>query len=303
MSSVEQVLVKQYGVLTRAQALASGLTWRQVQGRLASSVFEEVFPGVFRVSGTPQTFEQTAMAATLAAGRGAVASHRTAAVLNDFPNVARRYEATIPMSRRAIVAEGLQVHRSRLWLPGDATEVRGIPTMSALRTLFDLAGEQSPATLGGMLDHCLVNRLVRREDLEERLEALRRRRMACLPIAGLLAGLPESERPPGSTFELDLFRALDRAGVERPVAQFRVVMPDGTERFIDFAYPRIKLGLEASSFTWHGSRTHWERDHARNNELIALGWRLLLLPWGMLRHHPDQLVDLVRRARAELGAA
>ena len=293
----------QYGIVSRAQAVGAGLSTKQLRARVVARELDEVFPGVYRLPAFPRSFHQNAMAATLAAGPGAVASLRTAGFLYGFPNIARSCEVTIPAARRALPLPGVQVHRSRLWLPGDATGIQGIPATSAVRTLFDLAGQIQPAALGRMLDYCLVNRLVQREDAVLRLGDLRRRHRACQPIADLLADRPEFVRPPDSTYELDLFGVLDRAGVERPIPQCPVRMPDGSTKYIDFGYPALKIGIDAESYRWHASRSAWERDHARNNELVALGWRVLLITWGMLHDHPDQVVDLIQRARAQQGAA
>ena len=296
--TLEQLAASQHGVISRRQTTALGLSAEQIRARVASNRLEVAFPEVFRVVGAAATFHQLAMAGTLAAGPGAHASFRTAGVLHGMPGLTRRFEATIPLARRPVAVKGLQVHRSRTWLPGDTTAIGPIPVMSPLRTLFDLAGGYDHRTLGPLLDHCLVRRLVSREEIEARLDALRRKRVSCPALTDLLAERPLSRRPMGSEYESALFQALDKGGLPRPSAQVVVTMPDGSTRIIDFAYPEAKVGIEADSYPWHGSRSAWERDHRRNNELSAMGWTLLLVTWGWLQAHPDQVVDLVGRALA-----
>jgi very-short-patch-repair endonuclease len=79
-----------------------------------------------------------------------------------------------------------------------------------------------------------------------------------------------------------------------PVPQFREVLPGGDERFLDFAYPEVKLAIEADSYLWHASREAWERDRERNNELVALGWSFLPLTWSVVRYRPAEAARQVQ---------
>ena len=189
------------------------------------------------------------------------------------------------------------MHRTRLLLPEDRGVVGLIPVTSASRTIVDLAGEYPKQRVGRMLDHCLANRLLTRLELEERIDAIRSRSGgATAVVEELLAERPVSARPMGSDFEVDMFMALRAAGVAEPIPQYRVILPDGTERFIDFAYPAVRLALEADGYVWHCSRSDWERDRIRSHELIALGWTPLPITWGHLKTDPAAVADTVRRA-------
>jgi very-short-patch-repair endonuclease len=77
-----------------------------------------------------------------------------------------------------------------------------------------------------------------------------------------------------------------------------VPLPNGRRAFLDFAWPDLRLGVEADGYRHHASRVDWARDHTRNNALTSLGWRILPVTWEDMVHRPDQLVALLRRARA-----
>ena len=102
----------------------------------------------------------------------------------------------------------------------------------------------------------------------------------------------------GSEFEAHLFRGLRDAGLPLPVAQYRVLMDDGSEIFLDFAYPDVMLAIEADSYLWHASLADWQRDRARNNEIVALGWSILPLTYDLVVHHSAEAARQVRGARA-----
>jgi len=55
--------------------------------------------------------------------------------------------------------------------------------------------------------------------------------------------------------------------------------------------------MEADSYLWHASLADWQRDRARNNELIALGWSILPLTYDLVVDTPAEAARQVRSAR------
>jgi very-short-patch-repair endonuclease len=283
----------QHGALSRQQALGAGLSPSAIARRLATGEWVRLFHGAYRLAGSECTFEQRLMAGTLAGGAGAVASHRAAAALLGMPGAPRWVEITVPRTSR-VELEGVIAHRTRLLVREDVSTVRRIPVTTAGRTIADLASFYSKAKLGPMLDYSLANRLVTHADLEARATGRKHDDV----LRELLDERPATVRPMGSEFEACLFRGLRDAGLPLPVAQYRVLMPDGSEVFLDFAYPDVMLAMEADSYLWHASLADWQRDRARNNELVALGWSILPLTYDLVVHTPAEAARQVRGARA-----
>jgi very-short-patch-repair endonuclease len=283
----------QHGALSRQQALGAGLSPSAIARRLATGEWVRLFQGAYRLAGSECTFEQRLMAGTLAGGAGAVASHRAAAALLGMPGAPRWVEITVPRTSR-VELEGVIAHRTRLLVREDVSTVRRIPVTTAGRTIADLASFYSKAKLGPMLDYSLANRLVTHADLEARATGRKHDDV----LRELLDERPATARPMGSEFEACLFRGLRDAGLPLPVAQYRVLMPDGSEVFLDFAYPDVMLAMEADSYLWHASLADWQRDRARNNELVALGWSILPLTYDLVVHTPAEAARQVRGARA-----
>src|SRR5205807_6916903 len=72
-----------------------------VAHRLNSGAWEHLFEGVYRLPGTPRTWRQRLMAAVLAGGPNAAASHRSAAALLGIPGFPEGIvEITTPRRRR-----------------------------------------------------------------------------------------------------------------------------------------------------------------------------------------------------------
>jgi very-short-patch-repair endonuclease len=283
---------RQHGALSRRQALEAGLSPSAIARRLSTGEWVRLFHGAYRLAGSECTFEQRVMAGTLAGGDGAVASHRAAAALLGMPGAPRWVEITVPRTSR-VELEGVIAHRTRLLGPEDVARLKGIPATTPERTIVDLARVYPATKVGPMLDYALARRLVTRARLEARASGRGHNDV----LRELLEERPASARPMGSEFEACLFRALREAGLPLPMAQYRVLMLDGSEVFLDFAYPDVLLAIEADSYLWHASLADWQRDRARNNELIALGWSILPITWDLVTRRPVEAVRQVRGAR------
>src|SRR4051794_34113200 len=127
---------RQHGVVNRAQLAELGLGRHVVARMLKRGRLHTIHRGVFAVGHRNVTSDGLRMAAVLAAGQGAVLSHRSAAALWGIRESApRQIEVTAPGERRR---PGLTVHRARL--PEDEiTRHAGIPVTTPARTLLDLA--------------------------------------------------------------------------------------------------------------------------------------------------------------------
>jgi hypothetical protein len=141
-SQVRQALLTvaagQHGVISLDQVVDRGISARTIGRRLAAGEWVCEFPGAFRIGIFPPTLESRAMAACLAAGAGAVVSHRTVAALLGAPGVPRWIEVTVPSApHRAL--DSVQLHVATL-SERDVCQVHGIPSTTAARLVIDLAG-------------------------------------------------------------------------------------------------------------------------------------------------------------------
>jgi very-short-patch-repair endonuclease len=252
--------------------------------------------GVYRILGSALTWQQGIMAACLAAGQGAVASHRSAAVLWSIPGMEPRVELTVPERRRVVLA-GVTLHRASVLPSFDRRRVEAIPVTSPARTLIDLAAVLDRDRLENALDHCLAGRALTIRQLARRLEALGRNgRKGAGLLAALLANRPPEGRAPQSQFEVGLLRLLRKQKIPAPSCQHAVRLPSGRTVYIDFAYPDHHLAIEADSYRYHSSLTDWSRDRTRNSALVALGWRILHVTYQDLERRPEVVADQVVRS-------
>src|SRR3954470_15289693 len=95
-AEVKRFARRQHGLVTRAQVLGVSSD-RELRTWLSHGELERVVPTVYRVGGAPVTWRQKVLAAVLAAGPGAIASHATAAALWMLSGFApKKIEITVP---------------------------------------------------------------------------------------------------------------------------------------------------------------------------------------------------------------
>lgn len=231
------------------------------------------------------------LAASLACGRGAVASHLSAGAAWSLPDISDGLpEVSVPIGRRPRPA-GVIVHQKRL-SRRDTTRLGIIPVTTPARTLIDLASCVSDELLEQGLDDALRRGLVTAERMVARLEDAGRAQ-GVGRLRDLVAARAHSRSVPGSPLETRFERLARRAGVPPLVRQYHVT--DGRRRaFLDFAWPDLMLAVEVDGYRFHSGRQKWEDDRARGNMLTLLGWRVIHVTARDL----DEPKDLVERLRA-----
>jgi hypothetical protein len=129
---------RQYGLFTLAQAISCGVNRATVYRRVRRGRYVKEQSGVFRFAGVPESWERSLLAACLAAGKGAVASHRAAARLWGLVEP-RDDIIEITVSRnRSPQPRGVTVHRSTDLVAAHTTVRKRIPVTNPLRTIVDL---------------------------------------------------------------------------------------------------------------------------------------------------------------------
>ena len=295
--SIARLAAKQNGVFSRKQALHLGATRGVIEHRLRSGRWERLTRDVFVVAGSPSTWLRSLTAAILAWGDDVAASHRAAAAIRGLLGCSPgAIEVTVPRGRRRD-GPGL-VHRIPLDRI-DFTIVHGIPVTTPARTLIDLTSVLPSTSVEEILDDTVARGMVSLPLLRRRFEALARPgRPGTAAMRRLLTSRDPAIATPTNVFERRLMRLLLRAGLPLPASQFEVRAAGRLIAVPDFAYPDLKLAIEADGYRWHAGRSRWDSDRARHNRLTLLGWRLIHVTWTDLTRRPSVLVETVRAALA-----
>jgi hypothetical protein len=155
--------LRNHGVISRSEALDTGLSMRAIDRVLGSGEWLRLLPGVYALRGSPATFMRRVAAAYKWAGPGALISHSSSAKLLDLDGVEPLgIEVSTP---RRLRSKKVVVHqRTTNGIP--SLRIDGIRVTAAEPTLLDLACRLTPEKLDIALDSALRMGLTRFDRLK-----------------------------------------------------------------------------------------------------------------------------------------
>jgi hypothetical protein len=298
----EELASRQYGLITRVQAIELGLTERQIRTRKSSTVWDSLLPNVFRVAGAPESWMQRLCAACLWAGDTAVASHYAAGALWQLDGYFQgRIEISSSKFLRAPTKMAVTVHHSRDLDRRDRWRTKGIPVTNIERTIIDLAGVRTARATEKTLDNALVRELTTVKKLRCRLEDLRAHGRPGIALLTKLLKEREGNAIGDSNLEEDILKAIRKAGLPEPTLQYEVYDSEGLFiRKIDIAYPEHGILIEADSYLWHSAKSKFDKDLSDRNRMEAAEYKVLHVTKKMLKERPQeftrQLAAMLARA-------
>jgi very-short-patch-repair endonuclease len=268
LCNLDSFAADHHGLITSVVALRRGLSRATWYRAIERGVLEPLYPGVARMYGAPATREQAIAAAVLAAGQGAMASHRSAAHLWGIPRpeedpvdvmlTDRRREANLP---------GVLVHRPRDRRDLSPVLRENIRTCNILRLLCDL-GAVDPSSVTAAVGHVVTNGLASPVALRTAVEVHARRGRHGVPaFRDALEEWVIDGKPVDSVLEPAMHRLVRT--YKLPPVEFHPLV-GGYE--VDFRVIGTNIILECDGWETHGrNRRRFEMDRSRDANLIALG--------------------------------
>lgn len=292
-AQVNTLAAAQCGVLSRAQALESGLSSAAIGRRLSSGQWIRVLPGTYRLASAPRSWNQWLLAAWLWAGESAVVSHRAAAALLGLAGISCTFaELWVPGALKS-PSRAIRLHTTQDLPRTDFYKSGPLLVTTATRTLIDLGAIIDSHLLEAALEDALHRGLVSVPRLEKRLHQMagpgRRGPGALQKVLKSRA----SGGPAESRLEVKALQALRDSGIPLPQRQYRIQI-NGADHRLDLAYPELKIAIELDGVKHHLTRTGWDGDRAKNNRLNLSGWTVIRATWGEVQ--AGTFVGLVAQA-------
>jgi predicted transcriptional regulator of viral defense system len=286
------IAARQFGLITREQALELGMSQKMVRNRVATG-WHRMLPGVLALPGAPASWEQRMMAACLWCRSTGVAGGRSAGAIHALHGLSRDVIELVTTSKRK-PPRGVIVHVTTDLPSADTRVVNGIPVTNVERTLVDLASLIDRDKLAIALDDALRRRLTHVTRLRRRLDRTGTAgRKGTGVLAKLLFERNGLEAFPESALETSFYEFICRWKLPPPRLQERMRDEDGRVIRVDFFYPHARLAIELESFAWHSGRDAWERDLRRRNRMETTGLTVLHYTAGDLaRRQPQMARDI-----------
>ncbi|HKH16310.1 MAG TPA: type IV toxin-antitoxin system AbiEi family antitoxin domain-containing protein [Solirubrobacteraceae bacterium] len=284
--SIAALATAQGGVVGHAQLIALGLTRRAIGHRLSRGRLIVLHRGVYAVGHQALTDRGRGVAALLAAGPGAVLSHRAAAAfLLIVPALPARLEVTRGDDRRRSRPD-LVVHRSSLDFAREVRRRDGLLLTSPARTIADLAATRPAVEVERAWAEARVQNLLQPSHLAAAITPGRRG-------ARLLTRLVGEPEPTRSELERAMFAALRAAALPIPQSNVRI-----GPYLLDFLWREQRLVVETDGWAAHGHRGAFERDRMRDATLQARGYAVLRFMWRQVKYDTVRVVVAIAQVLA-----
>jgi hypothetical protein len=274
---------RQHCVVTASQLASAGWSKDQIASRAQAGWLRRVHRGVYLV-GPLETPHTASMAAVMAYGKSALASHHPAAVLWDWRPPR---EGPVHVIAGGRSRPGVIVHHAELD-PRDRTLRHGVPVTSAARTLLDLAATEPTAELERALNEAFLQRHVSSRSLDEQFRRYPNHR-------GTAALRAAQEEPHLTRSDAEILARDLISAAELPVPESNVRI-EGYE--VDLLWREQRLIVEIDSWAFHSERRSFEGDRRRDQCLVGAGWRVVRVTGRQLIHGQHAVVATLATALA-----
>jgi very-short-patch-repair endonuclease len=272
---------------------ASGLTRSAWYRALRAGTIEQIHPYVARLHGTPDTPEQRIAAALEAVSERAIASHRSAAHLYGVPRPDSDPVDVIVLGRRRSVAlDGVVIHEQTDRRRLTPQRRNGLRCTNILRMLVDL-GAVDRAAVHDAVGHALATSLVNLAAIETTvIEHSRQGRSGVVALREAVADWAIDGKPADSVLEITMSRLIRRYRL--PTVTFHPLVEGYKPDFLVDGTPVL---LECDGWASHGlNKARFERDRARDAELLGKGWIVVHFTYRQITMQPKATATRFRTA-------
>jgi hypothetical protein len=294
----DRLVRNQAGVITRAQALAAGISRHAIYARLASGRWQQLHAGVYATYSGPPARESRLWAAVLGARPGAVLCHQTAAELHGLlePRKGAAIHVMVPRGHALAPMKGVVIHYSR------RADVARHPALEPPRTrleetVLDLAEAERAAdgAISWILNACASRRttpdlLLAAMDARPRV---RRRRILLVALGDARIGIQ-------SILERGYLYHVERAHGLPEGARQSLTRIGGSSRYEDVRYEEYGVIVELDGQQAHPDGERW-RDARRDNTSATKGLITLRYTYADVMERPCEVADEVARALTSRG--
>jgi hypothetical protein len=285
--ALAELAAQQHGRVAHRQLRAIGFSSSAIHRRVLAAQLLPVHLGVYAVGHRTRTAEAAWTGAVLAAGPGALLSHRSAAAAWDLRRTSSGVVEVTVCSRSRRRLEGVTVHQTRRFHPEDVARVNEIPATSIARTLLDLAEALSPRQLIKAVEQAERLGLF---DLRA-IEGLLRRssgRRGAKPLRAAIERVNGEPPRANSDWERDFLDFCEDHDIPRPELNAIV---EGYE--VDALWRDRKLIVELDSWGHHRGRTAFENDRRKDGVLQLAGYIVLRITWRRFEDEPEEVARLL----------
>lgn len=279
--NTNKIMAAQDGVITRAQAISSGVSSAAISRRLISGEWTALRTGVYLREDrerTPAVDLRAAVYSTDGCAHGPSAAWWHG-LLGKPP---RRHSVTVPLAR-SVTCSGVQVRRRDL----DRRDVDNRRSLRVTSLPLSVLETAVVVTDGAQL----MDRALQRHTSLPILEAVHQRNLGRTGSAAARKLLHAAGQGGESEAERILHQLLRLHRISGWTAQHR-----SCGFVIDVAFVSHGIAVEVDGWAWHRDVDRFNSDLHRQNILVNAGWHVLRFSWHQLTLTPELVVTQIARA-------
>jgi len=295
-----RIIGAQFGVISREQALACGITPAMIEYRLRpDGPWRRLLAGVYIVTTGTTTFTQQAMAALLYAGPSVMITGQAALDVYGLgsgdPDI---IDVLVPAHCQRKSTAFVRITRTHR-MPASHTSVGPLRYAPAPRAVGDAArSEKRFSDVQALVCRAVQKKVCTPEQLAAEADEgpVKGSRLFREAVGEVTSGIWSS--PEG-----DLKKLIDRSGVETPVYNAMLYAADGT--FLgcpDAWWPRAGVAAEVDSRQYHLEAAGYERTTKKHNRMTAAGVNVLHWQPKTIQSEPRTVISELREA-LRIGAS
>lgn len=266
----------------------------KIRYRRRRGAWRQVFPGVYRLPGVPNSFENDLIAAGLWLGDRGHFFGGTAAFVLGLEGIAKPRAIEVAICRGS-GAPGIETHRFAANSHPRTRRVMGLRLPSTELMLLECAATLPVKSVGRAMDDALRRRMTSVARLRAFVaDNAAKGRGGSRVMRLLVAGRDPDDERVRSSLETRMLRILRKI-------EGLLFLPDhpiqvgGRRYVIDFFLPAPSIGIECHSRKWHGVERS-NGDIRRHRRLAGAGIELLYFDWDDVTFTPDETEQEIREA-------
>lgn len=289
-----EIASRQAGVISVRQARAAGLSAEAISRRVGSGEWERC--------GKAMIIRSLSSAGDLCQGwvlqvnapMNSVVSGPIAVRLAGW-GLAGEERLVVAQTRCRIPLEGVTVIQ-RSALPRSRA-VQGLRLAVPIEAVADTIAAVRAGRANDIVDLALQQRWFSPDEFDEIVELRAGRgRRGVTALRRARARMSTGSR---SEAEQRMGRLLRRSGTGSWTANHPVLDESGrVVAEIDFAHVDLGIAIEVDGRAFHSDRRSFERDRARQNDLVLRGWLVLRFTWEQITTRPEWVIAEIRKAVA-----
>ena len=277
------------GVFRGSDAVAEGVSRKQLATLKAAGVIDREFPDVYRMTVVTRSEEQRLRAALAWAGDDSAAAVLSAGELYKLEGVrVPEPEVVVPSTRR-LRSDNVIVHRSDDFASLMIRKHHGLRVTGVEATVVGLAHALSAEAFEIACEDARRRRLTTVPALRAYLARFGRRGLPGVRATRDLLDQLDPVYPARSTLEVKTRRLLVAHGYRDFTREFPLEWNGRVRRF-DFAFEATRTILETNGRRWHDDATDYEDDNEKWSVPGRRGYRLVFATWDKVTNHPRELL-------------